>query len=372
MGVVLVGITLTFNEYNTTAKANDVTNHDDNLYVGVIGFAGEVGDLVSALKKEIRNEAKYYHLNDTIEEEIGDCLWYVFKIARVASINPATTLSMEGNDCLSKVDSSSKNEHTEEELSTYLIQLAGRFAVKLEDTGADFSEEIAEAIICLAAIAFKFNANLQEIASSNNVKTSNRFDVPSSRSLSRYDKGCPRYERLPITLTVVFKEVGEKDMRKSLMFINDLRFGSPLTDNSKSNDDYRFHDVFHFAYLAVLGWSPVIRALLKLKRKSHPQTDEVEDGARAILIEEGISHLVFKYAEKNHFLRDDKRVDTALLKTIKAMVDGLEVQDRPLALWEKAIKDGFAVFRLLKQHRRGKVLINMDASSITFAKITDD
>ena len=110
----------------------------------------------------------------------------------------------------------------------------------------------------------------------------------------------------------------------------------------------------------------------KLKRKSHPQTDEVEDGARAILIEEGISHLVFKYAEKNHFLRDDKRGDTALLKTIKAIVDGLEVQDRPLALWEKAIRDGFAVFRLLQQHRRGRVLITVDASSVTFAKITDD
>jgi len=112
--------------------------------------------------------------------------------------------------------------------------------------------------------------------------------------------------------------------------------------------------------------------LLKLKRKSNPETDEVEDGARAILVEEGISHLVFKYAEKNHFLKDDKRVDTALLKIIRAMVDGLEVAERPLSLWEKAIKDGFAVFRLLKQHRRGRVLIDMDASSVTFSKITDD
>jgi len=54
------------------------------------------------------------------------------------------------------------------------------------------------------------------------------------------------------------------------------------------------------------------------------------------------------------------------------MVDGLEVAERPLSLWEKAIKDGFAVFRLLKQHRRGRVLIDMDASSVTFSKITDD
>ena len=42
-----------------------------------------------------------------------------------------------------------------------------------------------------------------------------------------------------------------------------------------------FHDVFHLAYAAVLGWSPTTRALLKIKRKSRPEIDENEDGARA-------------------------------------------------------------------------------------------
>lgn len=60
---------------------------------------------------------------------------------------------------------------------------------------------------------------------------------------------------------------------------------------------YRFHDVFHLAYAAVLGWSPVLRALLKCKRKSHPWLDENQDGARAILIEEGISTFVFNHAK---------------------------------------------------------------------------
>ena len=74
---------------------------------------------------------------------------------------------------------------------------------------------------------------------------------------------------------------------------------------------------------------------------------------------------------KNRFLQNDKRVDTDLLKTIKAMVDGLEVSNRPLSLWEKAIKEGFSVFRMLKKHRRGRLLINVDAGSITFARITE-
>ena len=39
-------------------------------------------------------------------------------------------------------------------------------------------------------------------------------------------------------------------------------------------DDYRFHDAFHYAYAAILGWSPVTRALFRLKRKSETDVDE--------------------------------------------------------------------------------------------------
>ena len=57
--------------------------------------------------------------------------------------------------------------------------------------------------------------------------------------------------------------------------------GDSLSDNAYVDDGYRFHDVMHLAHMAVLGWSPVMRNLLKLKRKSQPTIDEVEDGARA-------------------------------------------------------------------------------------------
>ena len=46
------------------------------------------------------------------------------------------------------------------------------------------------------------------------------------------------------------------------------KIGDELTDNAYKDDGYRFHDVFHSAYVAILGWSPVIRKLLKRKRKS--------------------------------------------------------------------------------------------------------
>ena len=55
------------------------------------------------------------------------------------------------------------------------------------------------------------------------------------------------------------------------------------------------------AYAAVLGWSPTIRAVLKIKRKSLPKIDENEDGARANLIEEGLATWIFETAKRHPF-----------------------------------------------------------------------
>jgi hypothetical protein len=54
-----------------------------------------------------------------------------------------------------------------------------------------------------------------------------------------------------------------------------------MADNAYERAGYRFHDVFHLAFAAVLGWSPITRALLKRKRKSSPEVDEVEDRGRS-------------------------------------------------------------------------------------------
>ena len=51
--------------------------------------------------------------------------------------------------------------------------------------------------------------------------------------------------------------------------------------NIADADGYRYHDIFHIANAVFLGWSPVVRALLRCKRKSQPHIDENEDGARA-------------------------------------------------------------------------------------------
>jgi MazG C-terminal domain len=142
---------------------------------------------------------------------------------------------------------------------------------------------------------------------------------------------------------------------------NGINIGDRLTDNALEPDDYRFHDVFHYAYCAVLTWSPVVRALLRLKRKSDPLIDEAEDGARAILIEEGIASWIFGQAKRLDFFAGMKAGDLSfdILKTVRQFVAGYEAAPCPLWLWEDAILQGFEAFRFLRRKRRARLRIDM-------------
>ena len=48
-----------------------------------------------------------------------------------------------------------------------------------------------------------------------------------------------------------------------------------------------------------------------------------------------------------------------MLKQIRGFVAGYEADHFPLWLWEEAILQGYAVFRYLREHRRGRVTIDM-------------
>lgn len=150
-----------------------------------------------------------------------------------------------------------------------------------------------------------------------------------------------------------------------------VNIGDRLTDNAIEADDYRFHDVFHFAYWAVLSWSPVTRALLGLKRKSCPKTDEIEDGARANLIEEGITTWIFSEAKPlNYFDKVQAGgVSFDMLKVIRQFVSGYEPQTSPLWLWEDAILQGYAAFRFLKEKRRARLTIDMIERKLTVSEL---
>src|SRR5262249_40894655 len=69
--------------------------------------------------------------------------------------------------------------------------------------------------------------------------------------------------------------------------------------------------------------------------------------------------------ERNLFSELD-RLDYDLLKFVSDFVRGFEPERCWLWQWERAILDGFTVFRALKQHRRGYVKADLERHTITF------
>lgn len=99
-----------------------------------------------------------------------------------------------------------------------------------------------------------------------------------------------------------------------------------------------------------------------MKRKSNSKVDESQDGARAVLIEEGVSTFVFAYAKHLDFFegQDSGDLSFTLLQRVKEFVDGYEVADCPIWQWEKAILEGYKAFRFLRRHRRGRLHIDLE------------
>lgn len=183
-----------------------------------------------------------------------------------------------------------------------------------------------------------------------------------------YDRTFPIQERLPRHFDMTFEEVASFPEAQVRISFNDRQIGDIVTDNSYANDAYRFHDVFHLSYAAILGWSPCIRNMLRRKRKSTPKIDEVEDGARAIITEEAISLLIFNYAKRHNLFVESNTIDPVLLDTIETLVDDFEVRSRSREDWKNAIRQGYEVFRQLIECRGGTVHVDLINRQVKFAQ----
>jgi NTP pyrophosphatase (non-canonical NTP hydrolase) len=227
-----------------------------------------------------------------------------------------------------------------------------------------FAEELGDMLWYLANVATKFGLNLAEVAEQNLAKCEGRFGEQTSKAA--FDDGFPDGERLPRLFQIDFNTVHDKDDKpRMLAFYKGEPFGDPLTDNAYERDGYRFHDVFHLAFAAVLGWSPITRTLLKRKRKSRAEVDEVEDGGRAKAIEEGVSALIFAFGKDYSFLDGKASVSSELLRTIRSMASHLEVARCSTGDWENAIIQGFAVWRNVKKRGGGTIVADLDKRTLT-------
>ena len=216
---------------------------------------------------------------------------------------------------------------------------------------------------------------MQDIADKNVEKIRDRWQARDLAQatfdflIPSLDSVYPINEQLPRKFIVDIVNVVEGKSAKTILFMDGDQIGDPLTDNAYESDGYRYHDVFHFAYAAVLEWSPITRSLMKRKRKSDPLVDEVEDGGRAKVIEEGISAAVFTYAQDHAFLKGVRHVDSSLIKGIKNMTNHLEVAKCSTADWERAILMGFDVWRDIKENNGGRVVVDLDLHLISYQDI---
>ncbi len=223
-------------------------------------------------------------------------------------------------------------------------------------------EELGDLLWYLSNVATKHGLTLEDVADFNLSKTGRRWHPAGAGRGARklFDEDFPSSERLPRQMDISIEE----ESGIAITTIDGAKYGDPLTDNRYEDDGYRFHDICHLSYASILGWSPTMRALLRRKRKSDPKVDEVEDGGRAIVIEEGISAMVFSYAERRNFLEGAEGVNYDLLRTIKDMTSHLEVSARTEGEWERAIMTGFDIWRKVKAKGRGRIHADLERGTI--------
>lgn len=300
-------------EYQKRARTTEQRASAEGVeqIVPLLGLAGEVGELLNEYKKLLRDGSAHVRFRERLAEELGDVLWYA------------------------------------------------------------------------AETATKFELDLNDVAERNLAKTQARWGghgIDGQMLLGlpphAFDVNFPAGERIPRHFVAEFREVEVKGRKKTRVFVGRRRLGQDLTDNAHEPDGYRFHDVFHLACAAVLGWSPVTRRNLKLgehgakaksvKRKSKPQVDEVEDGGRAIVTEEGISALVFAYASDHAFFEGVGGIDYGLLKSIRMLTTNFEVSVCTTGEWEAAIRMGYSVWKEVQANRGGRVEVDLERRSIRY------
>lgn len=297
-------------EFAKRAASTDRTSDPERgLQIVLHGLAGEAGSVVSEAKKWFRDGGPPAGLSDRVKEELGDLLWYVAAVAN----------------------------HLELDLN-----------------------DVAEETLHKAAQTF-----LQQLPSP-----------------AKYDQGWPERQRFPRRMAVRFVEddsgpitvVRMEPLGELAVWVAEERerkqLGDTLDDNLAVDDGYRYHDVIHLAHAAVLGWSPVLRALLGAKRKGpapaggSADIDRTQDGARAVALEEGLAAFVFNYLEPDDFEATDDLLTWDLIKHVRRTVRGLEVDDQPPVSWKHAYAQAFVCFRALRDAHGGTVEADLDAQTL--------
>lgn len=266
--------------------------------------------------------------------------------------------------------------------SAQLGMISGRLKKKIRDgedyttLTEDISERLGHLLWYMATMADAMSVSLQDIAEANLKFNQRRWpaDDDIQSALWDFDSEFPDDQRLPDKLYANFEvsKAGKLEKMRVKVYrrLDDsgLPFGNEIDSNSwDEHDNYHFHDVYHFSYMAFLGWSPVVRGLLSCKRKDDDDVDRVEDGARARDTEEAITNFIYTYLKKQNLVHSSEYLDTSLLSTVRFLCRDLEVAKCFEKDWEQAILEGAKVERLLVEHRGGWITSNRLERKLDFS-----
>lgn len=425
-------------DYDQFVQDTDKSGHlppREQRDIAIYGLASEIGSVAAAIKKQLLNDGgkdgNWNKPNKEIVEELGDVTWYCFALARLA--NPSKPVNIFIHDINKLRKEISANDDRAKQIETFIgpdnreefLRLAESFPRRTKSMTFDDYQRIAfltartekrklvEVCIAvlyqlsaelfrntlpdcerelntslpdrdindvlgeiawhLAALASIYDLHLGDVAAENMDKVSFRWDRRHATAL--HDANDLPSEKLPRKFEVTFVTIAPG---RSQMYWNGRRLGDPLTDNAYEDDGYRFHDVMHLANVAMLGWSPVTRKLMGRKRKSQPKIDEVEDGARAQIVEEAVIKAIHSEGVRLAKLRTDNdktpsklfpnsnEIGFRFLKLLRNLVAGLEVEANKYWEWDDAIIAGCAMYHELRTNGQGTVFVDMDERSLTF------
>ena len=341
----------------------------DDLRPVLLGLFGEVGGILAAAKKHQREKEAYVGYQQALEEEFGDVLWYFATLCRRLDADIETIFSDAAkhvrDNHINPPDRSVAHISSFSTIAEPLLNLGEVTAalLRVKNLDGQTRDMLLRFSECYLQALQAAKVNFANVVHRNVTKAQGRFLDPERSSLPTFDSDFPAEERLPERFEIRFtqRKSGQSYLQWKGVFI-----GEPLTDNILYPDGYRFHDVFHFAHAAILHWSPVFRALIKQKRKSAPEIDEAQDGGRAIVVEEGLTAWIFSRAKHLNFFDGQDPLSFDLLKTVQQFIQGYEVEACPLSLWERAILDGYKVFRKVRENNGGIVVGNRAARTIEY------
>jgi len=302
----------------------------------------------------VRERGVFAQYETDLVEEFGDILWYFAALCRRSNTQIESVVSRVGSP-----DSDGPYPVDEE---TALVALAGAAGAVVVNQDWTESSILYRFFQCFIVAARSMRVDLRQVVQRNERKVLGRFVPMGVAALPDFDSEFPSDEQLPRHFEIeILQSRDQVRLRWNGVFIGDT-----LTDNVHDPDGYRFHDIFHLAYVAILHWSPVTRALIRQKRKSSAEIDDNEDGGRAIVVEEGVTAWIFAQAKAMDYFEDCEQVSFGLLKTVSQFVDEFEVRHCPLWLWERAILEGYRAFREVRRNDGGIVVGNRGDRTIAY------